>query len=160
MENGTKKASLCKGEKIGLQVTKYLSRYKFPEPKGVYNYLPEEIIWNQINSIYGTWYTNEIVRVYYINEGGNLSERSSKRLHFATAAFRGKWHITHPNLYKKTLKSFLYYSLAFFIAPKEYRQNNKYLHDINSFGDKLCLSLLYVPMFFASFLFRKLRHIK
>ena len=155
-----KKASLCGGEKLGLQVTKYISRFRFPEPKGVYYYLPESIVWKQINCQYGTWYTNEVLRVYYVNEGGNLTSKSTNRRKFGAKAFYRKWCITHPHLHPRSFKNLLLYSLFFFIAPKEYRCNNKYLDGICSFYDKFCLSLLYLPMFFGSFLVRKLRHIE
>jgi len=155
-----KKASAYRGEKIGLQVVKYLSQYKFPEPQGVYNYLTEDIVWKQINQQYGTWYTNEVVRVYYINEGGNLSARSTKKRQFGTIAYYNKWCITHPDLYPASIKRLILYALAFFIAPKEYRINNRYFSGIKSFGNKFLLSLLYIPLFFSSLIIRKWRGIK
>ena len=78
-------AQKIKGEKIGLQKVSVLKQFKFPEPELV-KMVTENVVWNQINSLYRTWYTNEIVRVYYVNEGGNLSAPARKRQHFINRA--------------------------------------------------------------------------
>ena len=158
-KTASKVASSFKGEKVGLQVTKYLSKYRFPEIKGAH-YLPEDIIWKQLNSLYGTWYTNEVVRVYYVNEGGNLSAKRTKRRQFGALAYHNKWCIANPEYYKVSFKHFLLYSICYFVSTKEYRKNNRYFSGIKSFGNKIFLALLYVPAFFGSVLFRLKRHIK
>lgn len=152
-------ASKCVGEKLGLRVVKYLSQFKFPEVIGA-NYLPESIVWKQLNVKYGTWYTNEILRVYYVNEGGNLSERRTKRSQFGSLAYWFKWKITHPELYPFSAKDLLAYSLAFFISAEKYRKNNTYFSEITSFGQKIMLLVASPIMFLGSIAARYVRHIK
>ena len=150
-------AQTCGGEKVGLQVRKYLSQYRFPEVIGT-RYLTESIVWKQINAKYGTWYTNEVVRVYYVNEGGNLSESRTRRSQFGSLAFYYKWQLMHPELYgKPSIKTMMMYSRTFFVSSKEYRKNNKYLKDMKN---KPLLALLCPVMFLASIAFRAAKRIK
>lgn len=151
------KASKCKGEKIGLQVSKYLSQYRFPEVKNVH-FLPEGIVWKQINSRYGTWYTNEVVRIYYVNEGNNLSAPRTKRAQFGAAAYYYKWMSEHPEDYKRTLFNPLIYSLCYFVSDKDYRKSNGYFKEITQY--KLFLAILYPIMWVGAFVFRLLKKIK
>lgn len=152
-------ASKCKGEKLGLRVVKYLSQHKFPEVVGAH-YLPEMIVWKQLNSKYGTWYTNEVGRVYYVNEGGNLSQRRTKRYQFGSLAYYFKWCIMHPEMYRRSVKNIVLYSFCFFVASEKYRKNNKYLADIKSRRQKVTLAVICPIMFPMSVLFRAIRRIK
>lgn len=133
-----KVAAKCKGEKIGLQVRAYLSQYRFPEVKGT-SYVSEGIIWDQINEKYGTWYTNEVVRVYYVGEGGNLTARKTKRRHFAPACYRLKWNLMHPDRYRNSLKDLVRYSLFYFLSDKRFRSHNGYLEGISRYRPALIL---------------------
>lgn len=151
------KASRCAGEKIGLQVKKYLSCYKFPEVIGAH-FLQEGIIWKQINSKYGTWYTNEVVRVYYVNEGGNLSAMRTKRMQFGSLAYYYKWKFMHPELYKTSLKDILMYSLCFFTSSKKYRKHNGYFSGLSKYAP--ILAILAPVMFVGSIVLRIVRKIK
>ncbi|MBO5306059.1 MAG: glycosyltransferase family 2 protein [Clostridia bacterium] len=152
-------ASKCVGEKLGLKVVKYLSQYKFPEVVGAH-YLSEGIVWRQLNVKYGTWYTNEVVRVYYVNEGGNLSERRTKRSQYGSLAYWFKWKITHPDLYPFSVKDLLSYALCFFVSAEKYRKHNKYFKEITSFDQKIVLFVVAPVMFFGAIVFRCIRHIK
>lgn len=153
------RATKCDGEKIGLQVTKYLSQYRFPEIKGTH-FLPEMIVWKQINAKYGTWYTNEVVRVYYVNEGGNLSATRTKRSQYGSLAYFYKWSVTHPQYFPSSVKVLCRYSLTFFISSKEYRKNNKYLEEFSSFKHKCLLVLMSPATFVGSILFRWRKGVK
>lgn len=135
-----KKARNYGGEKIGLQVRKYLRNFKFPEVVGV-SYIPESIVWQQINKEYGTWYTNEIVRVYYVGEHGNLTDKITKRRQVGPKCYRYKWKIMHPQWFKISIKDLAAYSVLYFITDKRFRDNNGYLKDIKK--HKLALVLLY-----------------
>lgn len=126
-----KLASTCSGEKIGLQKREFLAEFRFPEVKGV-SFIPEAIIWNQINKKYGTWYTNEVVRIYYVGEGGNLTDKKKTRKTFGPTAYFFKWKIINEHFYGRSFKNLLYYSLCYFISSKTYRKNNKYLKDIRN----------------------------
>lgn len=151
------RASKCKGEKIGLEVRKYLSEYKFPQVLGV-SYIPESTIWTQICKKYGTWYTNEVVRVYYVGEGGNLTARASRRRNFGPSTYYHKWMLSHPDLYKTSFKTLFKYSLWFFISDSKYRSNNKYFEGLES--HKIGLFFLAPLTFFGAILYRVLKRIK
>lgn len=152
-----KRASRCKGEKIGLQVSKYLSKYRFPEVIGV-NYIPESLVWTQIRNHYGIWYTNEVVRVYYVNEGGNLTDPKLTRKKFGPMTYYYKWMISHPDLYTTSFKMFFKYSLMYFIADKRYRSNNKYFEELEK--HRVILTLLAPFTFSGAILARIVKRIK
>ena len=150
------RARKCSGEKIGLQVRKYLCKYSFPEVKGV-SHVSEGIIWGRINKVYGTWYTNEVVRVYYVNEGGNLTARKTKRRQFSPLAFRLKWQIMHEQEYGKDLKTFVCYPLIYYVADDNFRKYNGYLEGIER--HRVFLTLLQPIMFVGAFIYRTLKGI-
>lgn len=150
-------ATTCKGEKYGIKVKKHLDGYRFPEVNGL-THVPEGVIWGRINKCYGTWYTNEVVRVYYVNEGNNLTAVKKKRKQFASTAYWYKWQMMYSNVYGISIKKILYYSLSYFISHKEYRENNKYLDGVKKYA--LPLVLISPIMYVAAFLFRKIKKIK
>ena len=151
------RASKCSGEKIGLQVTKYLSKFRFPDVKGTH-YISEDIIWKQINALYGTWYTNEVVRIYYVGEGGNLTARRTRRSQYGSIAYYNKWKIMHPELYKPSFKDKCYYALGYCISDRRYRKNNRYFEGLGM--DAIVLFLLFPFAFVGSFAFRIIKGIK
>ena len=152
-----KTASKCAGEKIGLQVSEYLKRYRFPEVIGV-SHIPEGIVWKPLNNAYGTWYTNEVVRVYYVGEGGNLTARVTKRRQFGSAAFYMKWKLTHEKDYGKSFETLVKYSVFYHIADSNYRRHNKYLGEIKN--HRIALVLLWPIAYMAAFVYRILKKIK
>ena len=151
------KAKKCGGEKIGLQVRKYLSEYKFPAVAGV-SFVSESIIWHQINKRYGTWYTNEVVRVYYVGEGGNLSAKKTTRRQFSPLAFRLKWEIIHEQEYGRSVKNLVCYPLVYYVADSNFRKHNGYMEGIGQ--HRVLLSLLQPIMFVGAFVYRTLKGIK
>lgn len=149
-------ARKCKGEKIGLQVGAYLKGFRFPEVVGL-SFISEGMLWNQIESKYGTWYTNEVIRIYYINEGGNLTAPATQRRHFAPRCFKVKWRLMHPEWYPFSPKDLLLYSLFYFMSDKRFRHNNQYTADLNRYRFPLWLLCpLTLP---GAWLVRQLKHI-
>lgn len=145
------------GEKIGLQVRKYICKYRFPEVMGV-SHIPEGIVWQQINKVYGTWYTNEVVRVYYVGEGGNLTDKKTRRNQFGPECYYCKWRLMHPQWYPKSFKNLVVYSLAYFISDKKFRGYNPYLKDLEQY--RIMLSLLCLVTYPGAFIYRKLKRIR
>lgn len=145
------------GEKIGLQVRKYNCKYRFPEVMGV-SHIPEGIVWQQINKVYGTWYTNEVVRVYYVGEGGNLTDKRSRRNQFGPGCYAYKWKLMHPQWYPRSFKNLALYSLSYFISDKKFRGYNPYLKDLEQY--RIMLSLLCLVTYPGAFIFRKLKRIR
>ncbi len=152
-----KTAKTVKGEKIGLQRKRYLDEYRFPEVAGV-PYLPESMLWDQLNARYGTWYTNEPCRVYYINEGSNLTSKKKTRRLLASKCYFHKWKLMHKDRYGNGLKNMLLYSLLFVMSNKEYRQNSRYLEGLS--GYKLLLCLIYPFAFILGNVVLKSKKIK
>lgn len=152
-----KRASKCAGEKIGIQRRAYLCKYTFPEIKGV-SHIGEHIVWDQINREYGTWYTNEIVRVYYVNEGGNLTDKKTTRRQFGPLAFGLKWEIIHEEEYGKNLKKLICYPLVYYVTNKNYRTQNGYLDGVKR--HRAFLRFLQPIMFFGAFVYRTIHRIK
>lgn len=152
-----KAAAKCSGEKIGLQVREYLVPYRFPEIVGV-SHIPEGLIWNQINKKYGTWYTNEIVRVYYVGEGGNLCEKGKTRRQYSPSAYYRKWKLMHQEWYGKSFKDLVTYSLLYFISDEKYRKHNGYFEGLSAY--RAMLILLAPITFMGAGAFRILKKLK
>ena len=150
-------AGKCAGEKIGLQVRKYLCNYKFPEVIGV-SHITERIVWDQINKEYGTWYTNEVVRIYYVNEGGNLSAKRTKRKQFGSLCYWYKWKLMHSKEYAASLKDLALYSLCYFVSEKKFKMGCGYMKGLSKYTVAL---LLIAPVgCVGSIFFRIVRKIK
>ena len=151
-----KEASRYQGDKIGLQVKKYLDQYRFPEIIGP-SYLPEGIIWKQIDSKYGTWYTNEVISVYYVNEGGNLTAKRTERKQYASTCYNYKWKLMNPHMYPKTFKYLIKYSILYFVTDWKFRENNRYTEELEQY--RVRLLLLCLIAYPGAFVFRKLKRI-
>ena len=145
------------GDKLGMQVGKYLNHYRFPDVKGI-SHIPEGIIWDQINKLYGTWYTNEVVAVNYVKEGGNLTASKTTRKQFGAPAFRLKWRIMHEPKYSNSPKALLRYSLLYCAADDNFRKHNAYLEGIER--HRVFLRLVRPAAFVGAFLYRTLKGIK
>lgn len=132
-EKKVKKARVVDGETIGLQRSKYLKKYRFPEPLYI-KMVPEHVVWNQINSMYKTWYTNEIVRVYYVGEGDTLVSKPKTPQQFANKAYASHWDLINRKKYKcNYLKSVIKYAVSYCFASDSYKETYKYIEDENFF---------------------------
>jgi glycosyltransferase involved in cell wall biosynthesis len=70
------------GEKVILALTDVLRRYPFPEIPGTY--VPEGMVWLDIAKTFKTRWSNEIVRIYYVDDpetGITVSQRGSRGHH-------------------------------------------------------------------------------
>lgn len=151
------RATKYRGEKLGLQVREYLHKYKFPEVVGV-SYIPEGIVWTQINKLYGTWYTNEIARVYYVEEGGNLTDKKQSRKKYGPTCYMYKWKLMHPEQYKKSKKDIVYYSLCYFLSNAKFRKHNGYYTGV--LRHCIVLTVLAPVTFIGALALRILKRIK
>lgn len=141
------------GEKIGMMKRTALEGYRYPEPKGV-KFVQESVLWKPLNQRYRTWYTNEIVRIYYINEGDSLSTPSRTPQALANRAWDAKWRIQHRKEYGYSFpKELLRYCVAYRLATKEYRRYQPYLWEL-PFLPKLGAIALYLPAAAGSLLLR------
>lgn len=156
-EDQQKQASLVKGEKMCMRRNDYLSAYRFPEIKGI-SHIPEGLIWAQLNKKYRTFYTNEIVRVYYVNEGENLCAPVTTRKRIAVNAYANKYKIIHEDFFGKSFKNTFKYSVYYFASYKKYRKLNPYLKDLKK--HRLLLILLTPFSYVCSVIYRKKKHLK
>ena len=108
-------------------------------------FVQEVVLWKPLNLRYRTYYTNEIVRIYYINEGGSLSSPSRTPQALANRCWDARWRILHAGEYGYSLpREIVRYSLAYHLATKAYRQHNPYLRDLPILP-KLAAIALYLP---------------
>ncbi len=152
-----KLASMCKGERIGLQKRELLLPYRFPEVVGA-AHIPEGIIWGRINNEYGTYYTNEVVRVYYVNEGNNLTSKKKTRKQYASAAYWYKYQLMNPEVYSVNILTLVKYALLYCISWNKYKENNSYL--VGSLWQKIMLTVLYPIAFIGAYAIRYIKHIR
>ncbi|MCH5180416.1 MAG: glycosyltransferase family 2 protein [Erysipelotrichales bacterium] len=150
-------AAKCSGEKIGIQRRDYLTMYKFPLVPCV-SHVPENVVWDQIDNKYGTYYTNEVVRVYYVGEGGNLTDKKRTRKQFNPTTYKFKFKVINENLYGKSYKNIFLYSFCFFISSKDFQKANKYYKDINK--HKFLLTVLAPFTWFLATFYRLIKRIK
>src|SRR6202158_1810541 len=76
------------GEKVIMALTDVLRRYPFPEIPGTY--VPEGVVWLDIAKTFKTRWSNEIVRIYYVDDpetGITVSQRGSRGHHAL-----GRWY--------------------------------------------------------------------
>ena len=134
------------GEKIALIRASALEGVRFPEPEGV-KFVPEGVIWEALNSRYKTWYSNGIVRIYYVDEGYGLSHQKMSRLTINNKVWSCGWQLENRRKYTtKGLKCLLPYCVGYHLATKEYRADNPYLVRSDSLV-RLLLIILFVPSF-------------
>lgn len=65
-------AKKIKGDKTGCVRTDIISRYPFPEPPGT-TFITESIVWNKIEKDYRQYYSNETLKIVYLNEPDSLT---------------------------------------------------------------------------------------
>lgn len=120
-----------RGEKTGLMLKLVLDHYRYPEPKGV-KFVTENIVWNQITCSYKTWYTNEVVRVYYINEGPSLAHPIRSKQTFSDNAYNKSWFLLNRKKYPlRGIKQLLAYvakhAVSYMLGTKEFKRNNPFI---------------------------------
>nr|MBR4280332.1 glycosyltransferase family 2 protein [Clostridia bacterium] len=144
-------------DKIGLQLSSRLKHYRFPEVVGL-SHIPEGMLWRQIENLYGTWYTNEVIAVNYVGEGGNLTAQATQRRQFSPRCYKVKWRLMHPEWYPFTPKDLLLYSLYYFISDKRFRSHNQYTAELERYRLPLwMLCPLTIP---GAWLARQIKHIQ
>lgn len=152
-EEARKLASTVPGEKIGMMKRAALEGYRYPEPQGV-RFVQESVLWNPLNRRYRTYYTNEIVRIYYIGEGGTLSKPSRTPQALANRSWDARWRILHAGEYGFSLpRETVRYSLTYHLATREYRKCNPYLQGFPLLP-RLGLITLYLPAALGAALLR------
>lgn len=153
-------ASSTKGEKVGLMKRAVLDHYRYPTPAGV-KFVSESVVWKQINLKYRTWYSNRIVRVYYVEDGDSLAKQKMSRQTLSNRCWNAKWNIRHRKKYKcKWMKELIRYCYYYYNTTDIYKINNPYR--ICDFKDDPLIFVLSEGMKLPCFLGKKAlaKHLK
>lgn len=142
-------ANSTKGEKVGMMKREVLNHYRYPIPLGV-KFVSESVVWKQINLKYRTWYSNRIVRVYYVEEGDSLAKQKMSQQTLSNRCWNAKWNIQHRRKYKcKWMKDLIRYCCYYYNTTDVYKINNPY--HICDFKDDPLIFMLSEVMKFPCF---------
>ena len=148
----SKTARAVSGEKIGLMKRRILDSFRYPTPAGV-KFVQENIVFCQININYRTWYTNEIVRTYYVNEGTSLSTASRSMQALTNRCFDAYWRLQQRKKHSNSdLKQMIRYGVCWQFSNETFRKALPY-GGVRIF-DRLLLDLLYPAFWLVSNLLR------
>jgi len=115
-------AAHTKGDKIALQKKSALENMRYPTPKYVRHVL-EGTVWKPLNEKYETWYTNEVVHIYYVGEGGSLSSNEFSRERMTTVCYASKWQILNKKYFPENrIKYYASYAGAYQTAPDYFKK--------------------------------------
>lgn len=142
------------GDKGSLQRTDILQKYKFPEPKGV-KFVTENVVWNLIQRDYKEYLTNEVLKVYYLNEGDCLSSQT-RTLQWAKNTYFNRIHmLNRGKIYIHSFigywKSIVHASICFILIPPQDRPEL----EKPSLKNKLAMALFIPPLFIGLPLIKK-----
>lgn len=142
-------AAKVSGDKIGLMRSDIIKNYKYPEPKGV-KFVSERVLWWELNKKYNTWYSNTIVRVYYVGEGECLSKPKMSAQTATNRCWDARWCIENSKKYHQIdlKKNIIKYVRYWHYANDQYKQDNHFLDIGTGFGVKILISILWLPLRF------------
>ncbi len=145
-EEKRKVAMSTAGEKIGLMRADIIKQYRYPEPKYV-KFVSEGILWKPLNKKYLTWYTNDIVRIYYVDDGACLSAPPQNRQTITNKCWWARWSIENASEYKNInlKKELIRYVMYWHNSFSEYKKENRFFSPKVGIGLKSILMLLYIP---------------
>ena len=145
-ESKRKVAMTISGEKIGLMRADIIKQYKYPEPKFV-KFVSEGVLWKPLNKKYLTWYTNDIVRVYYVDDGECLSTPPKTRQTLTNKCWLARWSMENAKYYENInyKKELLRYSIFWQNCLSEYKEENGFMSPKVGCVNKVFLALMYIP---------------
>ena len=96
-----------KGEHIGCYVTKIMQKNLWPEPDEV-TFVAESILWKKLESMYRSYFINDMVRIYHTNTEGSYTNNRIHDLQFYinTVWDRG-YRLNHWEIYKNGKQTYL-----------------------------------------------------
>jgi len=139
------------GEKIALMSAKALNGVRFPEPAGV-KFVPEGVLWEPMNTKYYSWYSNEIIRKYYVDEGDNLSHQKLSRQMITNKVWSCRWQLENMRRYRtKGLRCLIPYCIGYHMTDVVYRKESPYMLADSFFVNSL-LAILLIPAYIIHFI--------
>ena len=104
-----------RGEKWGFTRTDVLKEFPFPVD-GQITFMPESLIWQEIETRYRTRYVNEVFRIYWVRRGANATDMASG-LDVGHARGLALWHLSTLN---KHLEWFRFDPGSFALSAVQY----------------------------------------
>lgn len=147
-EEKRKIARNTSGEKLGLMRADIIKQYRYPEPEYV-KFVSEGVLWKPLNKKYLTWYSNEILRIYYVNEGDCLSKPKMSAQTCTNKCWHSRWYMEHAKEYRgiSFKNEVIRYSSFWHQSFPEYKKANKYLSPNVTLIEKILLVILFVPSY-------------
>lgn len=139
-------AMMTSGEKIGLMRADIIKQYQYPEPNGV-TFVSEGVLWKPLNKKYLTWYTNDIVRIYYVDDGACLSAPPKNKQTITNKCWLAKWSMENSKEYKNIdgKREILRYIYYWHNSLELYKKENTYFSPTVPVWVKILLAFLYIP---------------
>lgn len=104
-------------EHLSMDRTDICKRFLLPEPEGMH-YVETYIMWGKMDKIYKSYFSNEIVRVYYLDTKDSLIHSDLKKKSVRTL-YECQWnwlyYLNHWNEFPFRKRSFFRYHLLFAI---------------------------------------------
>lgn len=143
-------ADTISGDKVGLMKREVLDNLRYPEPECV-TFVTESRLWSGLNKKFRTWYSNEVVLVYYVNEGETLSNPQKTQQTYSNYSYNFKYEFENKELYgvsgSRLYKQVLLYAVYYELSTKEYKAKYSiYLNDDKLINLQLALYRLPVKL--------------
>ncbi len=140
-------ANSISGDKVGLMKREKLIDLRYPEPAHV-TFVTESHLWYDLNIKYRTWYSNNVVLVYYINEGGSLSNPVKTFQAYSNYAYNFKYELENRKRFgicgKRLLQMILLYAVYYELSTDNYKNTYSALVH-KDYAVNLIVSLLKIP---------------
>ncbi len=135
------------GDKVGLMKREKLIGLRYPEPTHV-TFVTESHLWYDLNIKYRTWYSNNVVLVYYINEGGSLSNPVKTFQTYSNYAYNFKYELENRKRFgicgKQLFQMVLLYAVYYELSTDNYKNAySAFVH--KDYAVNLIVSLLKIP---------------
>ena len=161
-EKASEYFSKAKGEQLGCRVVEIMKNNNFPEPDKV-KFIPEGLLWLELEKKYNSWGINEIVRVYHTEGMDHLSGGKKREKKSIQTIRNDLWcclyKLNRKNIFiksfKENIKILFRYNVMLYIL--KHRDKNfvkdKYLTNKK---DRICKLLLILPtIIYGSYYKRK-----
>jgi len=136
------------GDKIGLMKRDTLEGMRYPLPKHV-SFVSESYLWIPLNLRYRTWYTNEVVHIYHMNEGECLSKPKPSEQTFSNRAYFQKYLLENRKAFalkpKKVLRELCKYVICYEFSSEAFKCEYNYFLRNKDFLIEFMLFALRIP---------------
>lgn len=143
-------------EHVSINLTSILKKYPFPEPEGVTWVVDGTILWARISQKYRTYFTNDILKRYYVGSPDSITNATNKKLtdqHFVNMLYCWQFVLNHWNEYNYTLKDRIkcvvrYNGCKIILTNHNILPNYGWICEpVNGFINKLLIKILWLPSF-------------